>query len=1753
MNEFLRITIRTVLWTLAGLLIILLALSILLRIPSVQNYVVGKVTNYIEKTIETPVRIGYVNITFPKKIVLENVYFEDQKRDTLLAGEKMLVDISLLKLFKNTVEINQLELKGITSKINRSDDGVFNFDYIIDAFSSEGEQKETVEDSPPMHFDIGTVNLDNIKFQYNDNLSGINADISLNHLATKIETFDLSDNMSFALPKVSIKGLITKISQWSPEVEDTIVNLSQPDMENNLELLPNIRLGKLDLSDISVAYQDLTAALDSRFEIDKLSAQIEEIDLNNEWVYIKSLLLDGSDSEVIFGQKNFSQENNSSENDVNWQVKADKLTINQSNFAFRDKNQAPMDGFDYFNIGIQDLKGDLKDLYYSSDSISGSLKALSANDHSGFMIKKLQADFVYTNTGAKITNLHAETPQTLLRDHIEIGYPSLTLASEHPELITIQADIKKSQIDMKDIYYFAPFLDTMEVTRPLMDKKFYIDSKIGGRVDNLNIPKFSFKTLDNTELIASARITGLPDIDNFYIELDIDKLETGKKDLDRLIAKSLLPDSISLPNSIYADGVFNGGLRGFDADIDLRTDLGNASFSGNMDMHGADTSYNALLSISDFDLGKFLNQDSLLGIIAMEADVSGKGIDPKTMNANLKGKVNRFEALSYRYHDLSFEVNALEGDIAANILSPDPNIQFNLDLNADMRSTYPRVNMEWMIDSINLQKLGLIDDNFRYHGKILADLETADIDFLNGKVNIVNSSIAYNQERFFLDTVSLVSEADSNRNIMLLNSEFLTAHLAGKYKLSELNKYVEDILRIYYNPSQQQFDSLDYTPQNFEFSARLFPSRFIRDFFPKLEEMQDITLDGRFDSEDKSIMAKLLAPKVVYDGSEFKDLGADIITVDSTLYYSALLGMMKINNIEMKNSVLSGQVIQNNLDFGLWIKDKDGQEQYHLGAKMAVDDESYKLSLFPNGLMLNYDTWEIDSLNSLSFGKNGIQATNFHLHRGNQAMAIHSQDSIENSPLDLSFENFRIETFSKILESEGLSFGGGINGNATISRLEGSPVFVSDLTIDRFYFGTDTIGNVILKVNNEVEDTFDADIQILGNGNKVSLLGQILVPDGQKPSIKANLDLEPLTMETIQAFSLGNLQKSEGNLTGKLKISGNFDQPRIDGDLLFNNARINASMLNSDLFIDKQKITFNSQGINFRSFEIKDVRNNLAKINGSILTKNYTDYDFNLNINSTDFEVVNSTREDNDLFFGKLFVTSTIRIRGNLDKPVIDGNVKADEKTDFAFIVPNDNPGVTERDGVVKFVDRSDTLPPNVFARLDSMTQVTRLSGFDLALNLQTDKAAKFQIILDEGTEEALHIRGIAELNATIDASDKITMSGTYTVEDGEYTFNFGPVSRKFTFQKGSTITWNGDPLDAQMNITAVYNNKFPTLELVQNQIGSESQNLYKQRIPFDVKLLLNGELFKPDITFDIDLDENNAIVSQDVVSKVNIALSSLREDPAEMNKQVFSLIVLGRFMSANPFESLSGGGGVESAARNTVTSLLNSQLNALASDLIKGVELDFNLHSEQDYLTGSGQNRTDLNIGISKMLFDDRLKITVGSNFEVEGGARPGEKTNNIAGDISLDYQLSKDGRYFARVYRKNQYQATLQGQYVETGIGFVINMNYNKFKELFMSSRALQNYYNPESKGFRRRFDVERMEVDSVYRDSVRQVIRDSLLLHNPKYKERMEKRREEEKRKQELLDSTQNTLPADSINFIPSQQIIRNEEDEAVYHEK
>jgi hypothetical protein len=1691
LNKFTRITLKVLLWVIGGIIGLILLAFVLIRIPAVQNFAVQKVVNYLENKIGTTVRLQHISLELPKLLVLEGVYFEDQKQDTLFAGDTLKVDINLLKLLNNKVEINELDFRGITAHINRSlPDSAYNFDYIVRAFVAEDTKNEFNDTSTTMVFSIDKINLDRIKIIYKDDIIGTSAHLDLTHLDTRIKTFDLT-KMYFEIPKININGFNTVIKQWAATGAIDIPSTSALGVEKVVDedQPTDLRIGKLDLKNFNIQYEDAIAEMKAKVIFNTLQLDFNELNLPKEVIDINKLILEGTDASITFAKTEKEKIDTSSTSEpINWIVKANSVDLKRNHIVYDDDNSPLLKkGMDYSHLNLSNLEILVKNLYFSIDSISGDINALNFKDKSGLEVKKLQTLFSYTDQGVSLNDLYLETPNTVIRDNIKITYPNIESLMDHPENIVLDASIKNSKLGMKDVILLVPDLDTMRVMQPLLTNTFLIDGKIKGRVGNLTIPNLRVSTLGNTRLNVSGNIKGLPDLDRLQLNLDVKDFTSTNGDLAHLIDKSLLPDSIELPENIHLSGTFIGGMTNFNTNLHLKSSIGDADVDGKFLLGKADTLYDAKINIADFDLGKLMS-DTTYGKITLTADVKGKSLDPKKAVADIQANLVSVDFMGYTYSDIKLDAQATSGDIVANLVSNDPNLKINGDFKADMRGQYPSVELLMMVDSVNLKYLKFTQDEIKYHGQIEGKFSTADPDFLNGHLYVVNSLLSYNGDLYPLDSISLTAEASDSLKIINLESEFLNAHIVGDYKLTELPTAIEDVLGTYYNPERKTITK-EYSPQAFEFSATLIRSPFVRDLLPKLTEMKSINLDGNFNSADKSINARLASPHILYDGMLIDTVIFDLNTADSTVFYAGRIGEVKISSVQIINTLISGTVKDNLLDFGLWIKDADEKEQYHLGATALAENKDFILKLKPDGLTLNFEKWQISPDNQIQFGRQGIIAQNFLLQNGNQLLSANSQSNEFNSPIDIKFNDFRIETFTKFLETNTLKLGGGINGDVLVNRLESSPIFESDLTINNFYFGNDTIGDINMKIDNKRENVYAANVSISGEGNDVNLSGDFISPPQGASSLDFTLNINNLNMTTLEAFSFGNIQHSNGSLKGKLAIKGTTNAPLINGDVLFEKAQTNISMLNALFLIDQQKINFNDNGLSFNKFEIADSIGNKATLNGNITTKTYTDFVLNLNLSARNFQLVNSTAKDNGLFYGKLFVTSDLRIRGSAVAPKVDGTIKVNENTNFTITVPDEDPGLIDREGIVEFIEKRNEHKMQVFAKRDSMITSSGVTGMDISFNIEVDPKAIFNIIIDPNSGDAVTAKGKAQLTAGIDPSGKMTLTGTYEVSEGSYNLSFNFIKKKFDFRKGSTITWTGDPFSADLNITADYLVKAPAIDLVENQLSGQNANLYKEKLPFQVNLFIKGEMMKPTISFGLDLNEEGSSVSQDVMSLVKTRLAQITGDESELNKQVFALIVLGRFVAENPFSS-SAGGSVESMARESVSKLLSAQLNRLAGDLIAGVELNFDLESTDDYSTGSLQSRTDLNIGVSKRLLDDRLKVTIGSNFELEGANQPGRQPTNIAGDITVDYQLSRDGRYLLRAYRKNQYEVTLQGQVVETGLGFIITMDYDSFKELFLSAKGLERYKQREERKERRKYlDKQILEDERQMRREERQ----------------------------------------------------------------
>jgi hypothetical protein len=252
--------------------------------------------------------------------------------------------------------------------------------------------------------------------------------------------------------------------------------------------------------------------------------------------------------------------------------------------------------------------------------------------------------------------------------------------------------------------------------------------------------------------------------------------------------------------------------------------------------------------------------------------------------------------------------------------------------------------------------------------------------------------------------------------------------------------------------------------------------------------------------------------------------------------------------------------------------------------------------------------------------------------------------------------------------------------------------------------------------------------------------------------------------------------------------------------------------------------------------------------------------------------------------------------------------------------------------------------------------------------------------------------------------------------------------------------------LDADVDVTATYAVEAAPIDLMQSQVSENTESsIYNQKLPFTVELSMEGKLLKPDISFQLGLeDQAKSYAGGAVYGKIQ----SINQIESEVNKQVFALLILNRFMANNPFAS--AGGTTEGLVRTSVSRLLSEQLNKL-TDQIDGLDINVGLKSYEDFSTGERQGRTDLNLGISTDLLNDRVTVKVAGNITLEGAQQEQKDLSDIAGDVSLEYKLTEDGRFRIVTFRKEVYEALLQGEIIETGAGFILVEDFDKFGEIF------------------------------------------------------------------------------------------------------
>src|SRR5665648_1097951 len=136
LKSYIRLTLKAIFWVAVSLVLIFILIAVLIQVPSIQTKIVHYATTFVSNKTHTKVEIKNVSISFPKAVVIEGLYLEDLKYDTLVYAQKAKINMALYDLLHNKIAVSFFALEDATIKLHSTKtDPIFNYNFLLTAFS----------------------------------------------------------------------------------------------------------------------------------------------------------------------------------------------------------------------------------------------------------------------------------------------------------------------------------------------------------------------------------------------------------------------------------------------------------------------------------------------------------------------------------------------------------------------------------------------------------------------------------------------------------------------------------------------------------------------------------------------------------------------------------------------------------------------------------------------------------------------------------------------------------------------------------------------------------------------------------------------------------------------------------------------------------------------------------------------------------------------------------------------------------------------------------------------------------------------------------------------------------------------------------------------------------------------------------------------------------------------------------------------------------------------------------------------------------------------------------------------------------------------------------------------------------------------------------------------------------------------------------------------------------------------------------
>lgn len=1320
----------------------------------------------------------------------------------------------------------------------------------------------------------------------------------------------------------------------------------------------------------------------------------------------------------------------------------------------RLEHRNPSYGVDFADMHLIDIRAELKNFTIDGPVIHTDIGRLAMRERSGFVVEDLAGCLCIANGCIDIREGHIRTAKS------NIELPSLSLIGldwalykNFVEEVDITAQVVNTTLSSDDIAYFSPKMKDWHLT--LTD----VNADVSGPVADMSGSLRSVRTGADTKLSVDFAAQGLPDVGKGHFKADISELTTSAADVDRLAAALTgknLPDEVlriaKNAGKIGLTGKFDGTLTAFAADAALATEIGGATCL--LQVSSLRDGCRGVLGdvkTSSLQLGELLEND-LLGPLSLNVHVNGE-LSSEHSDAEVSGEILRLGINGYDYDSLRMKGHLVNREFNGLIEARDRNLRFDfrglLDLNDEQR---PRYDFALDLEEANLAALGVNrrDSVSVLAARIAARAVGRTLDDLNGIIFVRDVSYRYNDRELAADSVVIVGRNSLSDKFIRLRSDFVDADYEGKTSYKEVFAYLQQRFRDYVPTldggpgwQAQHPDTVELADGYSQLTVNVRKiNPLVNAVSPGLQIADGSQLLLRINPANDKLSFEAASDYIERGRMLVTRLNLDAHNRGDSLVFAASTEDLYLNSFHMSRVGMSGGAKDNKLelitDFADTIGDVSGRigfrSEFARGRGPA--GRQIDLRLTPSYISRGEKTWNIYT-DGITADTSRIRIDRFRMVNAGQQLLLDGvvsrrlQDSVQ-----LTLHNFELAPFSQFTSSMGYRVDGRTNGSATMKAVLGAGEVQADIVVDSISINDLAVPSIWLRSRWDFIQN-RAGILVQQRENLDTLVRGFYAPSQKRYYARATLDAVELS--ALDPLLKGVVERTGGNADVDIALRGSGKEANLSGQIAVRDFTTTVDFTQVTYTMPRAVIEVKNNHLIAEGVPLYDPEKNEGLFSIDLNLEHLSNIFYSVKVLPKELMVLNTTSKDNDLFYGRIFASGSATIAGS--KGGVKMDIVATTEGDSEFYMPLSGQSNAKTADFVTFVtpEQIDTTDYLVRKKLLSQQQGRKKeaagSTMDITMALNVQDNTAFQLVIDPTVGSALKGRGNGMLNLHINPGNGIfNMYGDYTLIEGSFLFSLqNIITKKFIIESGSMIQWTGEPVDARLDINAVYKLKTSLQPLLNTVTASSDDDQSGSRIsdrsvPVDCKIHIGGRLSNPQLDFSV------VVPVTDIETQAAVA-SVLNTQEAQA-QQFISLVALGTFSNSG-----SANIGASSGVATGLEMLTNQLTNWFSTD-------DYRIIL--NYRAGSEMTGDEVDFGFSTNLINNRLLVEVEGNYIIDNKQAVSNNVSNFMGEAHVTWLIDKSGNLRLKAFTQTIDRFDENQGLQETGIGISYKEDFNNFKDL-------------------------------------------------------------------------------------------------------